>query len=149
MRNPSHIEYVEKLARTLNTAKRQTQSQLSTAHSLYNQPPTVQRVINQLRFEDDDAAEQPHADPPIGQPFPARHRRARRRFELDDKVLLWTETVKIGNAKKLTKNWRGPYDIIRVISPTIYKIQLSGTVRKPKTTHINRLKPFHPLTKWN
>ena len=149
MRNPSHIEYVEKLARTLNTAKRQTQSQLSTAHSLYNRPPTVQRVINQLRFEDDDAAEQPHADPPIGQPFPARHRRARRRFELDDKVLLWTETVKIGNAKKLTKNWRGPYDIIRVISPTIYKIQLSGTVRKPKTTHINRLKPFHPLTKWN
>ena len=145
----SYIEYVHKLANTLNTAKRQTQAQLSVAHSLFNRPPTVQRVIHQLQFEDDDAVGLPHADPPIGQPFPAKHRRPRRRFELEDKVLLWTETVKTGNAKKLTKHWRGPYDIVKVISPIIYKIQLSGTTRKPKTTHINRLKPFRPLTRWN
>ena len=149
MRHPSYIEYVEKLARTLNTAKRQTQAQLTTAHSLYNRPPTVQRVIHQLQFEEEDAIGQPLANPPIGQPFPAKHRRPRRRFELEDKVLLWTETVKTGNAKKLTKNWRGPYTIVKVISPTIYKIQLSGTRRKPKTTHITRLKPFRPFTKWN
>ena len=148
MRHPSYIEYVEKLATKLQTASRQTQVQLSTAHSLYNRPAVVQHAIHQLHHDNADDAGTPLAEPPIGQPYPARHRKPRR-FELDDKVLLWTETVKTGNAKKLTKNWRGPYTIVRVISPTIYKIQLSRTKRKPKTTHVNRLKPFWERTKWN
>ena len=77
MRHPSYIEYVETLAKTLNTAKRQTQYQLSTAHSLYNLPPTVQRVLHQLQFEDDDTDNLPHVNPPIGQPFPAKQQRPR------------------------------------------------------------------------
>ena len=140
---------MEKLASTLRTALRQTQKQLTTAHSLYNRPHTVQQVVHQLQYENEDDAEVPLLNPPIGQPFPTKLRKPRRRFELEDEVLLWTETVKTGNAKKLTKIWRGPYTIIRVISPTIYKIQLLKTTRKPKTTHINRLKPFSPLSKWN
>ena len=93
MRNPSYIEYVEKLATKLQTAARQTQIQLTTAHSLYNRPATVQQVIHQLHHLDADDIDNPIADPPIGQPFPARHRKPRR-FDMDDKVLLWTETVK-------------------------------------------------------
>ena len=131
----------------MQTASRQTQLQLSTAHSLYNRPATVQHVIHQLHHDDPNAGE-PLADPPIGQPFPSKRRKPRR-FELNDKVLLWTETVKTGNAKKNIKNWRGPYTIVHVISPIIYLIRLSRTTRKPKITHVNRLKPFFERSRHN
>ena len=149
LRNASYVAYAENMARILKTAQVQTQTQLEKVHSLYNRPPTVQRVLHQLHEEDFNPADAPYVDPPIGQPFPAPRRRPRRRFEAQDEVVLWTETVKTGNAKKLTKHWRGPYTIVQAISPTIYNIQLSGTTRKIKTVHINRLKPYYPLTPYN
>jgi hypothetical protein len=56
-----------------------------------------------------------------------------------DKVLLYDETVRRGRSKKLSSQWIGPYEILKVekVNVTIKK------GRKVQKVHANRLKPFY------
>ena len=56
-----------------------------------------------------------------------------RRFQPGDKVLVLLQT----DTNKLLLQWKGPYDITRVVSPNDYKVLMKG---KEKTLHANLLK---------
>lgn len=55
-------------------------------------------------------------------------------------VYLSDQSARTGQARKLTKLWRGPYEVIGVIPPTCVKLRLPNRV---VLVHKNRLKP-HP-----
>ena len=70
-------------------------------------------------------------------------------FKVGDRVWLFNPAVKVGETRKLTSQWRGPYTVIDRVSPVNYKIQLIGTT-KTQTVHHNRMKMCHGNPeKWN
>lgn len=60
-------------------------------------------------------------------------------FNLGDMVYLKREVLSSGQSKKLTSNYEGPYEIIKINSRTNVTIRVRN---KPKVVHVNRLKPF-------
>eukprot|EP00731_Ephydatia_muelleri_P035641 Em0144g11a len=70
-------------------------------------------------------------------------------FKVGDRVWLFNPAVKVGETRKLSSQWRGPYTVIDRVSPVNYKIQLIGTT-KTQTVHHNRMKMCHgDPEKWN
>ena len=63
-------------------------------------------------------------------------------FKVGDRVWLFNPAVKVGETRKLSSQWRGPYTVIDRVSPVNYKIQLIGTT-KTQTVHHNRMKMCH------
>ena len=66
-------------------------------------------------------------------------------FEKGDKVLLRAYTTPFGKVAKLSKMWKGPYEILEKLGPVTYQIGLpkeDGGVAK-QIVHANRLKKFH------
>jgi len=60
-------------------------------------------------------------------------------FKVNDKVLIYDETLRRGRSKKLELLWTGPYTIIEKTSKVNYTIKKG---RKIARIQINRLKPF-------
>ena len=58
-----------------------------------------------------------------------------RRFQPGDKVLVLLPT----DTNKLLLQWKGPYDVTRVVGPNDYKVLMKG---KEKTLHANLLKKY-------
>ena len=56
-----------------------------------------------------------------------------RRFKPGDKVLVLLPTV----TNKLLLQWKGPYDVTRVVGPNDYKVLMTG---REKALHANLLK---------
>ena len=70
-------------------------------------------------------------------------------FKVGDRVWLFNPAVKVGETRKLSSQWRGPYTVIDRVSPVNYKIQLIGTT-KTQIVHHNRMKMCHgDPEKWN
>ena len=58
-----------------------------------------------------------------------------RRFHPGEKVLVLPPT----DTNKLLLQWKGPYDVTRVVGPNDYKVVMKG---KEKTLHANLLKKY-------
>lgn len=63
-----------------------------------------------------------------------------REFTINDRVLLYNESVRRGRSKKLEQQWVGPYTVLEKISPVNYIIKMGN---KRYTVHANRLKHFY------
>jgi hypothetical protein len=61
-----------------------------------------------------------------------------RKFYVGQKVYLYVPQIKRYRVKKLSKLWRGPYRIIRVLSEHNVTIRVR---KRDVTVHVNRLKP--------
>ena len=50
-----------------------------------------------------------------------------------------------GHLRKFHRPWKGPFGIVRVLGPTVYRIQDCTHPRREKVMHFNRLKPISDL----
>ena len=60
-------------------------------------------------------------------------------FRIGDRVWLFNPAVKVGQTKKFSSLWRGPYTVIDRVSPVNYRIGTTST----QIVHYNRLKLCH------
>ena len=58
-------------------------------------------------------------------------------YSLGDLVYEIDSSTKLGQSRKLKKMWKGPYSVVKVISPALY--QIKGT-KEPRIVHHDRLK---------
>jgi hypothetical protein len=66
-------------------------------------------------------------------------------YEEGDYVMLYTPTCEAGLRPKLTTMWRGPYQVVRKLSPVTYTIRHLFFAGKPvQTVHAHRLKRYCP-----
>ena len=70
-------------------------------------------------------------------------------FEEGDQVLLSSINLPLrqGVAKFRTR-WLGPFEIIKKLSPTAYRLQLPSEFKIHNVFHISLLKPFHGGPRW-
>ena len=59
-------------------------------------------------------------------------------YNTGDPVWLYNPKKKKGVSPKLSRNWEGPYTVVKPINDLVYRIQL-GPRTKPKVVHWNRL----------
>ena len=59
-------------------------------------------------------------------------------YSTGDPVWLYNPKKKKGVSPKLSRNWEGPYTVVKPINDLVYRIQL-GPRTKPKVVHWNRL----------
>ena len=64
------------------------------------------------------------------------------KFKVGQKVLVFTPLRKVGKSEKLMHNWYGPYEIIEVMSPLVYKLQHLEKRNKIDLVHISRIKVY-------
>ena len=62
-------------------------------------------------------------------------------YEVGDHVWLHTTVLARNNTKKLHHPWTGPYRIVKRLTDSTYRIQLSSNPRKRLVVHFDRLKP--------
>ena len=56
-------------------------------------------------------------------------------------VFLHNSTVGGGYSKKFHKPWQGPFKVVEVLGPSVYRIADCANPKKQKVVHFNRLKP--------
>ena len=66
-------------------------------------------------------------------------------YTIGDLVMLHEPAVPRGHSRKLHRPWKGPYRVVRVLGPTVYRIQDCTHPRRKKVVHFNRLKPVSGL----
>lgn len=66
-------------------------------------------------------------------------------YSIGDRVMLHEPAVPRGHSRKFHRPWKGPYWIVRVLGPTVYRIQDCTHPRRKKVVHFNRLKPVSDL----
>ena len=62
-------------------------------------------------------------------------------YQVDDVVFLHSSVVPRGCSRKFVRPWQGPFKVIKVISPSVYRIMDCSNPRKKHVVHFNRLKP--------
>eukprot|EP00731_Ephydatia_muelleri_P007838 Em0004g176a len=60
---------------------------------------------------------------------------------INDLVFLHNPAVRRGFSKKLHRPWQGPFKVVKVLGPSIYRIVDCTNPRRRKVVHFNRLKP--------
>ena len=63
------------------------------------------------------------------------------RYDVGTGVWLYNPQRKKGRSPKLSRNWDGPYVVVKHINDVVVRIKRSRQ-SKPKVVHINRLKPY-------
>ena len=63
------------------------------------------------------------------------------KYEVATGVWLHNPQRKKGRSPKLSRNWEGPYVVVKQINDVVVQIK-KGPQAKPKVVHINRLKPY-------
>ena len=61
-------------------------------------------------------------------------------YHVNDMVLLHCPAIPRGLSRKFHKPWQGPYRVVKIIGPTVYRIADCTNPRKKKVVHFNRLK---------
>ena len=61
-------------------------------------------------------------------------------YHVNDMVFLHCPAIPRGLSRKFHKPWHGPYRVVKVIGPTVYRIADCTNPRKKKVVHFNRLK---------
>ena len=64
------------------------------------------------------------------------------RFEIGQRVWVYTPKTKKGLSKKLLYNWFGPYRIVEQSSPVQYRLRPKNNKKVTFAVHANRMKPF-------
>jgi hypothetical protein len=64
------------------------------------------------------------------------------KYQVEDLVMLYDSSTKVGQAKKLRPMWMGPFVVSEVCSPTLIKI---SSLKKDWVVHHDRLKPYHAV----
>ena len=64
-----------------------------------------------------------------------------RAYAVNDFVFLHNPAVKRGRSKKFHKPWQGPFKVVEVLGPSLYRIADGDNPRKQKVVHFNWLKP--------
>ena len=64
------------------------------------------------------------------------------RFEIGQRVWVYTPKTKKGLSKKLLYNWFGPYRIVEQSSPVHYRLRSKNNNKVTFAVHANRMKPF-------
>ncbi|KAL1980244.1 hypothetical protein VTN96DRAFT_4419 [Rasamsonia emersonii] len=78
-----------------------------------------------------------------------RRRTPAPRYQVGDEVWLSSKNITTRRpTKKLDSLWLGPYPIVQVVSPLVYKLELPSTMRMRPVFHTNLLRPAatDPLT---
>lgn len=60
-------------------------------------------------------------------------------YKLDDLVLKWKETHRVGERRKFTENWVGPYKIVKRLNDVNYQI---SNENESIVVHIDQIKPY-------
>ena len=63
------------------------------------------------------------------------------RYKIGTGIWLHNPQRKKGRSPKLSRNWDGPYVVVKQINDVVVRIKRSRQA-KPKVVHINRLKPY-------
>lgn len=97
------------------------------------------------RLNDDlEKAKQSLADAQQKQAKYANQHRREVEFKIGDQVLLSTENLQQrGRAPKLMKRFEGPFNIIRIINPVAYELDLPDSMRIHPVFHISKLKKYN------
>ena len=68
-------------------------------------------------------------------------------YAIGDVVMLMNSASKVGQCRKLAALWNGPFVIVQVLTPVLYRIASS---KKDWVVHHDRLNPCHddPLPLW-
>ena len=66
-------------------------------------------------------------------------------YAIGDRVMLHEPAVPRGRSRKFHRPWKGPFRIVKVLGPTVYRIQDCTHPRRKKVVHFNRLKPISNL----
>jgi hypothetical protein len=75
----------------------------------------------------------------------APHRKVARQFGLLDRVYVYSPTNKTGISRKLVSHWSGPYRIIAIENPSVYRLQpADGRQIRDIRVHVSRLRPYTP-----
>ena len=61
-----------------------------------------------------------------------------RAYAVNDFLFLHNPAVK---CKKFHKPWQGPFRVVEVLGPSLYRMTDGDNLRKQKVVHFNRLKP--------
>ena len=62
-------------------------------------------------------------------------------YHVNDLVFLHNTVVPKGHSRKFCRPWLGPFKVIKIMSPNVYRIVDCSNPRKRKVVHFNRLKP--------
>ena len=62
-------------------------------------------------------------------------------YQVDDIVFLHSSVVPRGCSRKFVRPWQGPFRVIKVISPSVFRIVDCSNPRRKQVVHFNRLKP--------
>lgn len=62
-------------------------------------------------------------------------------YKVNDFVFLHNPAVPRGCCKKFHKPWQGPFKVVGVLGPSVYRIVECTNPRRQKVVHFNRLKP--------
>ena len=62
-------------------------------------------------------------------------------YAVNDFVFLHNQAVGRGYSKKFHKPWQGPFKVVEVLGPNVYRIAECANPRRQKVVHFNRLKP--------
>ena len=62
-------------------------------------------------------------------------------YAVNDFVFLFNQAVGRGYSKKFHKPWQGPFKVVEVLGPTVYRIAECANPKRQKVVHFNRLKP--------
>lgn len=69
-------------------------------------------------------------------------KRSVKNYPVNSKVMIADWAPKPGLSKKLLPKFKGPYRILKQISPLNYRVKHMSSAQKPFITHVNRMKPF-------
>ena len=137
-------DFADSVVQTLRQCHAVASSRIQHVHSMYNQPRAIHRLQSSLLplyrptfiSPDDHSESLPSSS----------SRRITRTFLPGDSVLIYVPVTQPRKDQrhlvaKLTKFWRGPFQVIRSINDVTYLVQVQG---KQQPFHINRLKPYFP-----
>jgi hypothetical protein len=138
-KHKSWQEYADSVQDVLRMSYKVAGENIHRAHSMYNQPRVIHRLKSSLLplFAP--------TFPPTTETTPLPHlgRRVTKRFLPGDPVLVYVPVVNTSKnrrlIKKLTKFWRGPFEVIRPINDVTYLLRVKN---REQAFHINRLKPY-------
>ena len=65
------------------------------------------------------------------------------KFEIGQRVWVFTPKTKKGLSRKLFHNWHGPFRIVKKLSPVNFQLKNAANRLVSTPVHVNRLKPFY------
>ena len=120
-----------------------TPIQMAMASNAASKSPSAMSFLKRMNNQIERAIANTAAAQDRQKTFADQHRREET-YKIGDEVWLSTKEFRMqpGKTKKFAKKYKGPYQIIKIVSPTAYKLDLRGTMRVHPVFHVSRFKPF-------